>query len=395
MRTLSLAARYIVYRPGLAFLQSLLLAFGVVLAVLLLQTQHAVENRLGRDGGSVDLVVGAKGSGMQLLLSSLYHVDAPTGNIPFTAVATLAQNPLVQTTVPVALGDSVAGYRIVGTTPGYLDFYDVTTRTGRLFAQPFEALLGAQVALNLGLGLADTFVGTHGLVAGGEAHASHPYTVVGILPPTGTVIDRLVFTPVESVWDAHADHGHTHAAAPDTRAITAVLVGYRSPVATLRLPRDINSQTDWQAASPALEGARLLSLFGVGLSSLQVLAGVLIVLALVANFIGLMTLLQERLYDLALLRSLGATRRKVFGLVLAIGALLAVDGALMGWVLGHGLLWGLSHTVFGQELGLVAFMPLNAEFCLILLAPVAGMVAALWPALRAYRLSVADVLSQR
>ncbi|MBJ7416598.1 MAG: ABC transporter permease, partial [Niveispirillum sp.] len=200
MNTLGLSLAYLRRRPLTTGLNLLLLALGIALIAFLLLLERGLESRLSRDVAGIDMVVGAKGSPLQLVLSAVLQVDVPTGNVPLAALETLRRNPLVKQAVPVAMGDSFGSFRILGTEPAYIDHYGGTLSSGRMFAEPMEAVLGADVAAASGLGLGSPLIGTHGLTAGGEAHVGMPYRVVGILARTGTVLDRLVLTPVASFW---------------------------------------------------------------------------------------------------------------------------------------------------------------------------------------------------
>ena len=203
MSLLALSVAYIRARALNAALNLILLALGVGTIVLLLLFSAQLEDRLSRDAKGIDLVIGAKGSPLQLILSSIYQVDFPTGNIPLTEVERWRRHPRVESAIPIASGDNFAGFRIVGTEHAYAEHYNAALAAGRLWAAPFEANLGASVAAASGLGVGDRFVGSHGMAGGGAAHAEHPYSVVGILAPSASVLDRLVLTPIESVWAVH------------------------------------------------------------------------------------------------------------------------------------------------------------------------------------------------
>ncbi len=218
MIALRLALAYLASRPLASLLHVLMLALGVAtLAFLLLFTSQA-EERLSRDAKPVDLVVGAKGSPLQLILSSVFHVDVPTGNIGHEEAMALARHPMVASATPVALGDSFRGHRIVGTDESFLGLYDAKIAAGRPFAAEMEAVVGSEVARRHSLAPGSKIVGSHGLAMAGPNHDEDPFEVVGVLAPTGTVIDRLVLTPVESVWHVHEHHGPSAAAAPPASA---------------------------------------------------------------------------------------------------------------------------------------------------------------------------------
>ncbi|MBX9617197.1 MAG: ABC transporter permease, partial [Caulobacteraceae bacterium] len=326
-------------------------ALGLAVAVTILGSvlilQRAAGDRLTRDLAGIDLVVGAKGSPLQLVTSTLFQVDAPTGNIPLSVQTTLARDPLVERAVPVSLGDSVAGARIVGTTPDYLDLYGAKLAQGTGWQGSMQAVLGAEAARRLSLGVGDTFAGEHGL-AGGHAHADRPYRVVGILKPTGAVIDRLVLTDLSSVWALHGDgevpgadgHGHDHdhkaaAAAPGATGpeITAVLVRYRSPLAAVVLPRRIADLPDLQPASPPEEARRLAAMVGAGSRAITGLGVALLALSMVGFLIALIAAVTARRREIALLRALGASPGRMVSLSLLEGGLLGAVGGLLG-VLG-------------------------------------------------------------
>ena len=262
MNVAGVAWRYAWARPLDAALNVALLALGIgtICLVLLFSTQ--VGERLLRDARGIDLVIGAKGSPMQLILAGIYHLDAPTGNIPLAEARKLAANRMVKQVIPLALGDSYRGFRVVGAPHEYVAHYGGRLAAGRLWEAPMQVVLGAEVARATGLAVGAKFVGAHGIgEQGGDAHEEHPFEAVGVLAPSGTVLDRLVLTAIESVWEMHEEHG----AAPDEakREVTVALVSYASPLAAATLPRFINERTTMQAASPALETARLLRMVGV------------------------------------------------------------------------------------------------------------------------------------
>ena len=188
MKTLVFAWRYLWSRPLGAALNVLLLSLGLASITFLLLIAHQLGRAFDRDLAGIDVVVGAKGSPMQLILSGVLHIDAPTGNIPLKAVQDLKRNPLVASVIPISLGDNLRGFRIVGTSLDYVKHYQATLAQGALWTQPMQAVLGATTAAKLNLGVGATFVGAHGLGAGGHAHGDSVYTVVGILQPSGSVL---------------------------------------------------------------------------------------------------------------------------------------------------------------------------------------------------------------
>ena len=176
-----------------------LTAFGVSIALIILQFSNHIDERLKKDNAGVDIVVGAKGSPLQLVLSSIYHIDYPNGNIPFHKVKKIINNPQVDVAIPMALGDSWKGFRIVGTQPNYLDLYKAKINEGQIWKDKFEIVVGSKVNLNLN----EEIYGSHGLYENSNIHEDEIYKVVGKLGPTDTVIDRLIFTSINSVLEIH------------------------------------------------------------------------------------------------------------------------------------------------------------------------------------------------
>ena len=210
MTLLEISTSYLRQRALSTLLNVLILALGIATIVVLLVLGTQIEQNLSRNARGIDLVVGAKGSPLQLILSAVYHIDAPTGNISLDDAAVIEANPMVEAAIPLALGDAYRGFRIVGTTAAYPEHYEASVASGRLWSESNEATLGATAARESGLSIGDTFNSAHGLGAGGQEHDESPLTVVGILAETGTVLDRLVLTSVETVWEVHGIEGHDH-----------------------------------------------------------------------------------------------------------------------------------------------------------------------------------------
>jgi putative ABC transport system permease protein len=414
---ITLALAYLRDRPLTTALNVLLLATSVAMLVLLLQLGTQAGTRFERDVRGVDLVVGAKGSPLQLILSSLFHVDQPTGNIPLSARALLERDPAVARVVPLALGDSFDGYRIVGTDEGFGRLYGTSLAAGRAFSAPMEAVIGAEVARATGAGLGQKFTGSHGL--GGEdegqdqGHDHAPFVVVGILAPSGGVTDRLILTSVESVWQVHGieahherdkdrDHHHDHEHdEPETgpeameRELTALLVTYRSAAGALRIPAMINRQSALQAAVPATETARLIDLVGASIAGTRIFAWLLAATGGLAILVALVGMVRSREGDLALLRVMGASRAQVFGTVMLEGVITALAGALTGWLGAHALIAAARASIPTlAALGFAPFQVLPQELGLVLGVAGIGALAALVPALRVYRIDPARVLAR-
>lgn len=421
-----IAWKNLMYKPLNTALCVSLLTFGVAIISLLLVLQHALEQKFQRDLQQTDLVVGAKGSPLQLVLSAIYHLDAPTGNIKLAEARPVMENPMVAEAIPLAYGDSYRGYRIVGTTLAYIDKYEAVLQTGRLFSQNMEAVIGATVAVSTGLQVGDIFLGTHGEVQqGGHVHDNDPYTVVGILAPTQTVLDNLVLCNVPSVWQVHThtnhdlppvdtlhatelhfEHDHKHhdhdhheheaeddVITADSMEITALLLKYKSKMAMLNMPRLINDQTNMQAVLPALEINRLFYMLGVGANTLQLIAAGIMLMAGFSVFFVLYSRLRDRRYEMALLRSVGYKRQHLFSLLLLEGLLLAIIGYVLGWVLsrlGLGMLNRQAASDFNWQIA-TTWTP--QEIWLFVITIGIGLLSALLPAWYAMRMNVSAALS--
>jgi putative ABC transport system permease protein len=398
-----------------------LLALAVATLVILLLFARQLETRFDRDAQGIDLVVGAKGSPLQLILSSIYQADVPTGNIPLSSVETLRREPTVAQVIPLAQGDNFRGFRIVGTEAAYPEHYGAALAQGRLWTKTAEVVIGADVAASLGMAVGQRFIGSHGMSADEQAqgHDHAPFIVTGILRPSGSVVDRLILTSIESVWDVHGiahdeaehdhddeeDHDHEDEGAGEgegagARAggmepeVTALLVSYASPLAAVQLPGFINRQTNLQAAVPAVEITRLLQLVGLGLDAVRALAVLLMLTAGLSIFVALYTALRQREGDMAMLRVIGASRASIFGQMIFEALALAAAGAALGLALGHSVI-ALAAANIRQlaELGLDATRFEAGELWIVGGALAIGVAAALLPALRVFRADIADTLT--
>lgn len=416
MNLFKLSYSYLRRRALNTLLNVLLLSFGIATIVVLLLFSYQLEENLYSNAEGVDAVVGAKGSPIQLILSGIFHIDSPTGNIDLEEAKTLIRNPMVESAIPLALGDNYRGHRIVGTTKAYPERYGAELAEGSLWEHPFDVVLGAGVAEAEGLDIGDTIQSSHGFAEEGMAHQDSDMTVVGILNDTGTVLDRLILTGVETMWGIHAPHeaaveheegDHTsddEAEITDTsyladehsgEQITALLISYRNPLAAAQFPRFVNERTSMQAAAPAIEITRLLNLLGVGLDAIRVFAYVLIFASVLGIFIALLNSMKERKYDLAIMRSLGGSRLKLFSNVLLEGVMISVAGGVLGIVLGH-----LAVELVGQsfaearQFAVTGFVFIPGEAWIIALAAGIGLLSSVVPAIQAYKTDIAYTLSK-
>jgi putative ABC transport system permease protein len=403
MNVFTLSWRYLWSRPLATVLNLLLLALGLASMAFVLIARDQVDRAFERDLAGIDLVVGAKGSPMQLILAGVFHLDVPPGNIALADVQQLQQHPQVAQLIPLSLGDNVAGFRIVGTTAAYPAHYGATLASGALWQEPMQAVLGAQVATRTGLQLGRGFVGAHGLGAGGAVHAEAAYTVTGVLKPCGCVLDRLVLTATESVWKVHDDMHATddmddedRAALAADREITLALITYSTPLAAVGFPRFVNDSTAMQAAAPAVEIMRLLSMVGVGTRVFQGLGVVLLGVAALSVFIALWSAVRERRTDLAMLRMLGASPQKVGALLLCEALWLAALACVLGLLAAHGVVALLGAMLMAeQSLAITGWQWVHTEVWVPVLALGVALLAAGLPAFGAYRLDVTQLLNSR
>ena len=400
IKIVQIAWRYLVSRPLAAALNLLLLSLGLGAITFLLLVGTQMDRAFARDLAGIDLVVGAKGSPMQLILAGVFHIDVPTGNIPLEAVQELERNPQVAKLIPISLGDTFRGFRIVGTTPAYAEHYAARLASGAHWSKAMQAVVGAQVAANTGLTTGSTFVGSHGLGGGGHAHGDNPYQVTGVLASCGCVLDRLILTPTESIWQVHekstALDAEDQKIMETEREVTLALITYKSPLAAVTFPRLVNTTTEMQAAAPAVEITRLLRMVGVGTDVLRGFGAVLLLTAGLSVFIALWSAVRERRADLAMLRMLGASPAKVAGLVLCEALLLALLATVLGMAAGH-LLCALAGYWMQTErsLPLTGWIWLATEWWVPALGLGVALLAALLPALGAYRLDVTTLLNSR
>ena len=446
------------------------MALGVALIVAVLMAYSAVSHTFRRGAGGYEMIVGAKGGAAQLVLNTVYHFDRPIENIPWTFFKEFQPGgryaPYVETAVPYCLGDSFESYRVVGTTPAMFDRLEYGSgkkyqfAAGRNFGaeaahaageedhdhdhahekprQPtmvspdddeeeehhhdhaapphfMEAVIGSIVARTTGLGVGDTFEPTHGVTDGGDGHKHEPFKIVGVLAPTGTPNDQALFVNMEGFFllDGHSKSGeHHHGPLPEEeREVTAVLVRVNyanSPTAAMTVAKDINEGSVAQAVFPLQIISGLMDRFiGPIATILLVIAVMIVVVAAVSIVVGIYNSMNERRREIAIMRSLGASRGSVLSVVMLESLLLALCGGVAGFVLGHALI-GLAGPYIlaqtGVEIGAFQFPTMEIPFMegvlvvpielvllpgLVLLAGVVGY----FPARAAYKTDVSRALS--
>lgn len=413
-----LAWKNIWFKPLNTILSVVLLTSSVAIITTLVLVEKQFEEKFSSNIDGVDLVMGAQGSPLQLILSAVYQVDSPTGNISYDSAKVWMQHPFVKKAIPLAFGDNYRGYKILGTTSDYLEKYGAEISEGKLFEKNFEVVIGSDIAQKLSLKIGDEFFGSHGDAAEGEVHEHYGYKVVGIAKPTGKVVDNLILCTIPSVWQMHGSHGeeenpahgedgHVHVEGEEHHKaadmtldepgmeITAVLLKFRNKMGIVTWPRIIAQNTKMQVASPAIEVNRLFSLFGIGISALQYLAYGIMLISGISIFIALYNTLKERENEFALMRVNGAKRLQLLKVVMIESLLLCVVGFVFGTILGRVGLSMLSNSA--EEDFKMSFNPYEfiweKEGTLFLLTIFVGFIAALIPAIKAYNLNISKTLA--
>lgn len=392
-----------------SFLSALLMTLGIGIISLLLLLNKQLDEQFRRNIKGIDMVVGAKGSPLQLILSSIYQIDSPTGNISLNEAQKIMRNPLVKTAIPLSMGDNYLSFRIVGTNAKYPKHFEAKVAEGRLFEKSMEATVGAKAARVAGLKVGDVFAGGHGFDNMDDVHGDKKYKVVGIFETNNSVIDQLILTDISSVWAIH-EHAETPGQGANvtnllmgdstqtddpSQEITSMLIKFRNPMGMVALPRFINENTKMQAASVAFEINRLFSMLGVGIDTLRAIALIIILIAGVSVFISLYNSLKERKYEMALMLSMGATRTKLFVMLLLEGIMLGVAGYIAGVILSRVGLWLFSRAAESDyHYSFSDFSLLDEEIALFGGAILIGILAAAIPSIGIYRINLSRTLAE-
>ena len=395
---------------------SIALSVCLLLGVERLRTE--ARNSFANTLSGTDLIVGARGNPVQLLLYAVFRIGEPTNNLSWRSYEAVTALPQVAWNVPLSLGDSHRGYRVLGTTEAYFRHYryggnqNLDIARGHGFEDLYDAVLGAEVARSLGYSAGDRIVLAHG--AGDVHFAQHddkPFRVAGILRATGTPVDRTVHVTLEGIEALHVDYlqgapvpGHSVSAEEARnmdlrpRRISAALIGLHTKAATFHIQRRINEyrQEPLTAILPGVALDQLWQLTAIAENMLLLVSGFVVVVGLTGMLTTLLTGLDERRREMAVLRSIGARPIHVFSLILGEAGLLSLLGAVLGTGLLYALSW-LAQPWISDHYGLYLSVtgPSLHEWLLLLAVLLAGLSAGLIPGLRAYRLSLPDGLMQR
>jgi len=389
---LKISYKNLLYNRTKLLMSLLLLASGSAVLLLVQRLEKNADKQLAQNLAGIDMVLGAKGSPLQLILSAVYHIDDPTGNISYAEAKQIAENPAVENAIPMAYGDNFEGYRIIGTEQSYLDLYGVSYQEGEPWKETFEVCLGYDVAKRTGLIIGSQFLSSHGLSVSEKDPQKHTqlYIVKGILKKNNSIIDRLVFTNLSSVWSMHQDADTN----TSKKQITAMLVKFKNKQALLNVPRSINDNTLMQAAVPSIELNRLRYLLESGSKTLQLVGYALLILAILSLMVTLLQLFEDRKYELALLKAQGASFNKLIMLLFTENIMLAVPG----WFLGE-LIARIGFTIMNKNLNSSFHFTINPleitgmDFYLLGLLVFFAMITALLPVLRLKKLNVITILS--
>jgi putative ABC transport system permease protein len=392
MNSLVLSIKNLFSKPLNTALSLILLAFGVGIISFMLLLNKQLTDQFNRNIQKIDFVLGAKGSPLQLILSSVYQVDAPTGNINYSEAKELLkkQKVLIEYGVPLAFGDNYAGFRIVGTDHSYINHYGLEIAEGNKWENTLEVTIGFRVADKLGLKIGDTFFSSHGLAESDDVHENATFTVAGVFKPSGTVADQLILTEIPSLWSVHGLQDLPE----DEQEITSVLLKKRSVMANVMLP-SILKDSKMQIAMAASEKNRLEQNFGIGKEVVTWLAYIIIFISFISVFISLFNSLKDRKYELAILRTMGATQAKLFMIIIMEGLVLAFIGLILGLGLGRIALCFMNSSLEKSfHYDILELNLLTQELVLAGATILVGVLAAFIPALQSIRIDISKTLSE-
>ena len=415
MNIFKLSFKNIFHKPVGTVLSILLLTLAVGIISILIHVNNSIENQMNNNLKGIDMVVGAKGSPLQLILSSVYHVDSPTGNISLADANSITRNRMVKNSTKLSFGDNYKGFKIVGTEKNFLELYKCDVEDGKIWKKSLEAVVGNKVAEILELKIGDEFTSSHGLGDYGESHEDSVFKVVGILETSNSVADQLILTSLESVWDIHKEHDHDHDEehdhehdeehdhehdeehehGEDSKEITSILVKFDSPMNIISFPRYINEETNMQAAVPSYEISRLFKIFGIGFETLTYLAYLIMFVSGLSLFLNLLNSLKERKYEMALIRTIGGTKVQTSLMLFYESIILCIIGFIGGIILSRvGIL--VISNLLEESLNYSISIPVllsNQEILLLIFSISIGILACVIPAVNVYNMNISKTLS--
>lgn len=418
MAIFSMAWQSLLNRRFTALLTVISIALSVALLVGVERLRTEARESFANTLSGTDLIVGARSGPVPLLLYTVFRIGDATNNISWKSYQDIAEHPKVAWTVPISLGDSHRGFRVLGTTAAYFEHYryardrKLTIDQGQQFTDLYDAVLGAEVADKLGYELGDSIIVAHGASDVSFArHDDKPFRVVGILGRTGTPVDRTLHVSLEAIEVIHVDWqsgapipGVTISAEQaqkmnlTPKAITGALVGLKSKIATFQVQRAVNDYPEepLSAILPGVALSQLWGLIGIAENALLIVSAFVVVVGLIGMLTALLMSLNERRREMAILRSVGARPGHVFALIMGEAGFLTLLGVLLGMALLYLLLLA-SQPIIESRFGIFIEIGGLSPYEWILLCAVvgAGFLVGSIPSYRAYRLSLADGLSVR
>lgn len=414
---LDLAWRSLLNRRVSAFLTVLAVALSVALFLGVEKARNAAKSGFDNTISGTELIVGAPSGQINLLLYSVFRLGNATAEISWPVYEELAARDDIAWTVPISLGDSHRGFRVLGTTQAYFDHYkygqrqDLSFETGQRFDDLFDAVIGAQVAKDLGYDLGTPMVLTHGLGAAGLSdHDNRPFRVIGILAPTGTPVDQTIYVSLEAItaihvgWESGARNPLADTITEETirsfdltpRTVTAVFVGLEDRRSLLNTRRAINTRMSQPllAIIPSQALSELWQVMSTAERVLLAISAFVIVVGLVSILTSILTSLNERRREMSILRAIGARPYHVFTLMVAEAAVLGFLGAVLGAILIQ-VIFAIAAPILSAQYGvaLIGTGPNLVDLYTIGAVTLAALVLGLWPAFTALRRSLADGLT--
>jgi len=412
-----LALKSVLNRKATAILTILTVAVSVVLLLGVERVRTQAKSSFANTISGTDLIVGGRSGQVNLLLYSVFRIGNATNNIDWKSYQEFSQHRSVKWAVPISLGDSHKGFRVMGTNQSYFEHYQygskqpLTLQQGREFDGVFETVLGSEVAKKLNYKLGDEIILAHGISdVAFSRHDNLPFKIVGIIAPTGTPVDKTVHVSLEAIeaihvgWESGANLGHTpdiellkqHQFEP--KQITAMLLGLNSKIQTFALQREINTyrQEPLSAIMPGIALHELWGMMSVAEQALLIVSGFVVVAGLLGMLSSLLTSLQERRREMAILRAMGARPRHVFSLLISEASALTFLGITLGVVCLFSMI-SVAAPIIQQAYGInISVSALTAyEWKLLALVQISGILIGFIPAFRAYRQSLADGMTIR
>lgn len=412
-----LALKSVLNRKATAILTILTVAVSVILLLGVERVRTEAKSSFANTISGTDLIVGGRSGQVNLLLYSVFRIGNATNNIDWKSYEEFSQHNAVKWAIPISLSDSHKGFRVMGTNHSYFENYrygskqPLTFQQGKEFNQLFDVVIGADVAKKLDYKIGDHIILAHGISdVAFSRHDNLPFTIVGILAPTGTPVDKTVHVSLEAIeaihvgWESGANLGHTPNAEAlkqrdfQPKQITAMMVGLKSKIQTFALQREINNyrQEPLSAIMPGIALHELWGMMAVAEQALLIVSGFVVIAGLLGMLSSLLTSLQERRREMAILRAMGARPRHVFGLLISEASALTFLGITLGVAVLFALIAVVAPIVqqsYGINISISAITP--HEWKLLMLVQVAGIIIGFIPAFRAYRQSLSDGMTIR